>query len=79
MDYDSSTEKKQDIKILEDVNKFYQKLYINNEQVKNYIKDRGISDFSVQKFEVGYAPASIDTINFLKSNHFNLSEAIDLG
>lgn len=79
LDYDSSTEKKQDIKILEDVNKFYQKLYINNEQVKNYIKDRGISDFSVQKFEVGYAPASIDTINFLKSNHFNLSEAIDLG
>ncbi|MCG3719067.1 DNA primase, partial [Aliarcobacter butzleri] len=79
LDYDSSTEKKQDIKILEDVNKFYQKLYINNEQVKNYIKDRGISDFSVQKFEVGYAPASIDTINFLKSNHSNLSEAIDLG
>lgn len=79
LDYDNTTEKKQDIKILEDVNKFYQKLFINNEQVKNYIEDRGISDFSVQKFEIGYASASIDTINFLKSNHFNLSDAIELG
>lgn len=79
LDYENTIEKKQDTKILEDVNKFYQKLFINNELVKNYIKDRGISDFSIEKFEIGYASVSADTINFLKSNHFNLSEAIELG
>uniref|UniRef100_UPI004047AE87 DNA primase n=1 Tax=Aliarcobacter sp. TaxID=2321116 RepID=UPI004047AE87 len=79
LEYENSTEKKQDTKIIEEVNKFYQKLFVSNLAVKEYIQKRGISEFSVEKFEIGYAPASIDTINFLKSNHYNLTDAIDLG
>jgi DNA primase len=79
LEYDSVQEKKQDLKILEDVNKYYQKLFVNNDTAKKYIHERGISEFSIEKFEIGYAPKSFDTINFLKSNHYNLSEAIDLG
>ena len=30
LDYEDSTEKKQDTKILEEVNKYYQKLFVNN-------------------------------------------------
>lgn len=79
LDYEDNIEKKQDTKILEEVNKYYQKLFVNNENVKDYIHKRGISEFSVEKFEIGYAPVSMDTINFLKSNHYNLNDAIDLG
>lgn len=79
LDYEDSTEKKQDTKILEEVNKYYQKLFVNNENVKEYIHKRGISEFSIEKFEIGYAPVSADTINFLKSNHYNLNDAIELG
>ena len=79
LDYEDNAEKKQDTKILEEVNKYYQKLFVNNENVKEYIHKRGISEFSIEKFEIGYAPVSIDTINFLKSNHYNLNDAIDLG
>ena len=79
LDYDSNNEQKQDTKILEEVNKFYQKLFVTNSSVKEYIHDRGISEFSIEKFEIGYAPTSIDTIDFLKSNHYNLTDAIDLG
>ena len=79
LEYDNVNTKKQDIRILEDVNKFYQRLYVNNNTTKEYIASRGISEFSVEKFEIGYAPSSGDTINFLKSNHYNLSDAIDLG
>jgi len=79
LEYDNVNTKKQDIRILEDVNKFYQRLYVNNSTTKEYIASRGISEFSVEKFEIGYAPSSGDTINFLKSNHYNLSDAIDLG
>ena len=79
LDYENSTEKKQDTKILEEINKYYQKLFVSNENVKEYIHKRGISEFSVEKFEIGYAPISSDTINFLKSNHYNLNDAIDLG
>ena len=76
---ENSSEKKQDTRVIEEVNKFYQKLFVSNTAVKEYIRQRGISDFSVEKFEIGYAPISADTINFLKSNHYNLTDAIDLG
>ena len=79
LEYEENTEKKQDTKIIEEVNKFYQKLFVSNDIVKEYIHERGISEFSIEKFEIGYAPVSIDTINFLKSNHYNLTDAIDLG
>ena len=76
---ENSSEKKQDTRVIEEVNKFYQKIFVSNPAVKDYIHQRGISDFSVEKFEIGYAPISADTINFLKSNHYNLTDAIDLG
>ena len=79
LEYEENTEKKQDTKIIEEVNKFYQKLFVSNNTVKDYIQQRGISEFSIEKFEIGYAPVSVDTINFLKSNHYNLTDAIDLG
>ena len=79
LEYENSTEKKQDTKIIEEVNKYYQKLFVNNNIVKEYVHNRGISEFSIEKFEIGYAPSSLDTVNFLKSNHYNLTEAIELG
>ncbi len=79
LEYDNIKEKKQDTKIIEDINEYYQKLFINNQVAKEYIQKRGISHSSIEKFEIGYAPKSYETINFLKSNHYNLSDAIDLG
>jgi len=79
LEYDNVNTKKQDIRILEDVNKFYQRLFVNNQKAKEYILSRGISEFSIEKFEIGYAPVSADTIKYLKSNHYNLPDAIDLG
>ncbi|WP_121627845.1 DNA primase [Poseidonibacter antarcticus] len=79
LEYDNVNTKKQDIRVLEDVNKFYQRLFVNNQKAKEYILSRGISEFSIEKFEIGYAPASADTIKYLKSNHYNLPDAIDLG
>ncbi len=79
LNYDNNNQKKQDLKILEDVNKFYQKLFVNNKTAKDYIHDRGISEFSIEKFEIGFAPTSADTLNFLKNNYYNLAEAKELG
>lgn len=77
--YDNTNQQRQDTKVLEEANKFYQKLFVSNTTAKEYIKSRGISEFSIEKFEIGYAPYSNDTINFLKNNHLNLAEAKDLG
>ena len=79
LDYDTSNEKKRDTKVLEATKNFFQKNFISNDSMKEYIKNRGISDFSAEKFEIGYASSSNDTVNFIKSNHYNINDAIEFG
>ncbi len=79
LEYDNKNQKKQDTKILDEVNNYYQKLLTSNETAYKYLIDRGISEFSIEKFEMGYAPTSNQTIDFLNKNFLNLSDAKELG
>jgi DNA primase len=71
--------KKIDSSIISKVNEHYEKLLTHNEKSLSYLKSRGISDFSIEKFEIGYASTSNDTINYLKSNFLNLADAKEFG
>ncbi|MGK0255985.1 MAG: DNA primase [Arcobacteraceae bacterium] len=78
LEYDNDF-KKIDSSIINKVNEYYQKLLTHNKESIQYLKSRGISDFSVEKFEIGFASNSNDTINFLKTNFLNLSDAQEFG
>ncbi|MEA2019465.1 MAG: DNA primase [Campylobacterota bacterium] len=78
LEHDSNY-KKIDSTIIQKVNEYYEKILSQNEIAKKYLKSRGISDFSIEKFEIGYAGASYDTINFLKTNFLNLADAKEFG
>ncbi|PKN15059.1 MAG: DNA primase [Deltaproteobacteria bacterium HGW-Deltaproteobacteria-24] len=79
LSYENSTQPKQDTKVLQEINQYYQKLFISNATAKEYIISRGISEFSIEKFEIGYAPSSLQTINYIKDNFLNLGDAKELG
>ncbi|RXJ86583.1 DNA primase [Arcobacter sp. CECT 8985] len=79
LSYDDNHKPKQDLKVLDSVNQYYIKLFASNNVAKEYIKSRGISEFSIEKFEIGYAPKSFETINYLKNNYLNLADAKELG
>jgi len=78
LEHDSSY-KKIDSSIITKVNEHYQKLLTHHEASQKYLNSRGISEFSIEKFEIGYASQSNDTINFLKTNFLNLADAQDFG
>ncbi|RLA79061.1 MAG: DNA primase [Epsilonproteobacteria bacterium] len=78
LEYDGNF-KQQDLSILHKVNGYYEKLLTHNETASKYLSSRGISSSSIEKFEIGYAPQSNDTINYLKQNFLNLSDAQDFG
>jgi len=78
LEYDNNF-KKIDSSIIQRVNEHYQKLLAHNDQSLQYLKSRGISDFSIEKFEIGYASNSNDTINFLKTSFLNLADAKEFG
>ncbi|MFA6789278.1 MAG: DNA primase [Arcobacteraceae bacterium] len=79
LSYENTNQQKLDTKVLQEINKYYQKLFISNAIAKEYIKSRGISEFSIEKFEIGYAPNSLQTINYIKDNFLNLADAKELG
>ena len=78
LEYDNNF-KKVDSSLINKVNEYYEKLLSHNQTAREYLKSRGISDFSIEKFQIGYASTSSDTINFLKTNFLNLADAKDFG
>ncbi len=64
---------------MEKVSQWYQNLLISKPTALAYIKQRGIYESSVEKFGIGYAADSNATIHYIKSQMFNMSEAIEMG
>lgn len=71
--------KKEDRKLMETLNLFYVKQLDFTAFAKEYLAKRGISDASIEKFEIGYAPASFATLDFLSSRGYAMSESIEYG
>ncbi|MDO8735058.1 MAG: DNA primase [Elusimicrobiota bacterium] len=49
-------------KILNDAGLFFQKHLEENAAIKNYLKKRGLTDETIEKFQIGYAPKSSKTL-----------------
>ncbi|MBI5574719.1 MAG: DNA primase [Elusimicrobia bacterium] len=49
-------------KILNDAGLFFQKHLAENAVIKNYLKKRGLTDETIEKFQIGYAPKSSKTL-----------------
>jgi DNA primase len=65
--------------ILEKLNSFYKEKLINNQNAYKYLKERGLNDNTIEKFALGYAPSSIEQINFLNQSNLPINEATSLG
>ncbi len=68
-----------DKKILENYNLFLRKQLDYNAEAKKYLLSRGLHESSIEKFELGYAPQSNLSLDFLRQNSVPLNEALDLG
>ncbi len=76
---DNKNPKKQRSQLMEKLSQWYQSLLTTMPTAQEYLKERGISMASIEKFGIGYAPDSFKTIQFIKSNQFSMKEAVDLG
>ena len=79
LQYTKGTQKKTDTRLMEKLNDWYKTLLDSNQTAKAYLGERGIFESSVEKFGIGYAPASAQTLNYIKSHLFDMKEAIELG
>lgn len=79
LSYSDSKNLKPPSLIMQQINDWYKSLLDTNETALSYIKERGIYESSIEKFGLGYAPDSNATINFIKNQHLNMNEAIEMG
>ncbi|OHD98293.1 MAG: DNA primase [Sulfurimonas sp. RIFCSPHIGHO2_12_FULL_36_9] len=77
--YSDSKNSKPRSGFMEKINEWYHYLLTKNPQALSYLKERGIYESSVEKFGIGYAPDSNTTINYIKSQLFNMNEAVEMG
>ena len=75
----TSTQKKQNIDLLQKINEYYQSLLPHNQVATSYLKERGVYESSIEKFGIGYAPSSHQTINWIKQNFYSMQDALKLG
>ena len=79
LEYDNNDSQVLNTSILDAVNKYYQNNLLSTLNAIQYLSSRGITKESIDKFQIGYASSSNDTISYLKNNFFDLSMAIELG
>ena len=79
LEYDNNDSQALNTSILDAVNNYYQNNLFSNSNALQYLNSRGITKESIDKFQIGYASSSNDTITYLKNNFFDLSMAIELG
>lgn len=79
LNYTDNKNSKPRSQVIEKLNEWYQSLLTHNQNALAYLKERGIYESSIEKFGIGYAPKSHETINFITSQKFTLNEAVEMG
>lgn len=77
--YTDDTKQKKRSNLLETLNDWYQKLLEQNKTAQDYLHERGIYASSIERFGIGYAPTSPETLRFLEQHKLPTAEAIEQG
>ena len=75
----TTTQKKQNLDLLQKINDYYQSLLPHNQTAIRYLQERGVYESSIEKFGIGYAPSSKQTIEWIKAHYFSMQDAVKLG
>jgi len=77
--YTDNKERKERSNLLDTLSGWYQKLLGDNRTASMYLHERGVFASSIEKFGIGYAPTSPETLRFLEQHHLSVSEALEQG
>ena len=79
LDYEKGNNSYKSLDIFTQLNSFYKQNLIHNKTAYEYLKNRGLFDSTIEKFELGFAPSSKSQIEFLNQINVDLNNAKDLG
>ncbi len=77
--YTDNAQQKKRSTLLEAINEWYQKLLEEHKVAHEYLHERGVYASSIERFGIGYAPTSPETLRFLEQRKLPTAEAIEQG
>ncbi|MCK9371954.1 MAG: DNA primase [Sulfuricurvum sp.] len=77
--YTDNAPQKKRSNLLETLNDWYQKLLEEKPEALTYLHERGIYASSIERFGIGYAPTSPETLRFLEQRKLSAAEALEQG
>lgn len=77
--YTDDTKQKKRSTLLEAINEWYQKLLEEHKVAHEYLHERGVYASSIERFGIGYAPTSPETLRFLEQRKLPTAEAVEQG
>jgi DNA primase len=66
-------------RVLEAINHWYIKKLDQHPTAREYLRKRGVSQHSIEQFDIGYVPKSKEVINFLEEAFLPLPKALEAG
>jgi len=66
-------------RVLEAIGQWYVKHLNRNQTAMSYLLERGVSQSSIERFEIGYVPSGAEVMAFLKSALLPLPKAMEAG
>jgi len=66
-------------RVLEAIGQWYVKKLSQNQTSMSYLLERGVSQSSIEKFEIGYVPSGSEVMSFLNNAHLPLPKAMEAG
>jgi len=66
-------------KVLDGLNSYFKHELFNNKEALEYLKKRNISDSSIERFSIGYAPITQKVVEFLRQKAYPPEDAIKSG
>ena len=75
----SNNHSKHSFHLLREFMIFGQSCLSNNQKIREYLKQRGIYESSIEKFEIGYAPSTNQIMGFLRNKDISEIDAFNAG
>ncbi len=66
-------------RVLEAIGQWYVKKLSQNQTSMSYLLERGVSQSSIERFEIGYVPSGSEVMSFLRNAHLPLPKAMEAG
>lgn len=73
----AASKKKEDYSVFESIIQFYHRKLLDNRELLEYLRNRGVSADSIERFNLGYCPDNVENLSFCDRNNMDKNKLVE--